>query len=197
MQCGASCTIYRWQGQTVVVISEKRGRCGFPPLGTCEWAPPATPVISGVGKRKKEGTATKHHTLLTSLPWEHTRPAAATAKCSEGHPDTWSLSLPKTLQLGPAGAEPPVWAGWERVLLAWSAGGGGKLPQLSLTPEVRVSHYHQGGISEQKSLAAPTISEGTIEDIGMEHHLLLLLLHWEHTCPAATTAKHSGQCPDA
>ena len=33
-------------------------------------------------KRKKEGIATKHHMLLLLLPWEHTHPAAATAKCS-------------------------------------------------------------------------------------------------------------------
>ena len=52
------------------------------------------------------------------------------------------------------------------------------------------------GIPEQESLAAPTTSEGTTEkDIVMEHHLLLLLLPWEHTCLAAATAKCSGQCP--
>ena len=32
-QHGASCVIYRWQGQTTAVISETRGRCGLPPLG--------------------------------------------------------------------------------------------------------------------------------------------------------------------
>ena len=54
------------------------------------------------------------------------------------------------------------------------------------------------GIPEQKSFAAPTTSEGTTEkDIVIEHHLLLLLLPWEHTQPAVATAKHSGQCPDA
>ena len=66
---GTSCMIYRWQGQTVVVISEARGRHGLPPLGDCEWAPPAATVTSGVSKNKKEGTATKHHTLLLSPPW--------------------------------------------------------------------------------------------------------------------------------
>ena len=69
VRCGASYTSYRWQGQTMVVISEAKGRHGSPPLGACEWAPPTTPVTSGVGKKgKKEGTATKHHTLLLSLP---------------------------------------------------------------------------------------------------------------------------------
>ena len=53
-------------------------------------------------------------------------------------------------------------------------------------------------IPEQKSLAAPATSEGTTEkDITKEHHLLLLFLPWEHTCPSAATAKHSGQCPNA
>ena len=61
---------------------------------------------------------TKHHTLLLSLPWERTHPAAATAKCSGQCPDTWSLSLPKTLQLGAAGAAPPVGAKQDEVLLA-------------------------------------------------------------------------------
>ena len=58
------------------------------------------------------------------------------------HPDTWSLSLPKTLQLGAAGAAPPEWAKWDRVLLAWSAGSKGKLLQLSLIPEVGMAHCH-------------------------------------------------------
>ena len=123
-----------------VVISEARGRRGLPPLGVCEWAPPVIPITSGVGKkRKKEGTATKHQTLLLSLPWEHTCLETATAKHPGRRPDTWSLSFPKTLQLGAAGAAPPAWAKWDRVLLAWSAVGGGKPPQLSLTPEVAVA----------------------------------------------------------
>ena len=49
----SSCMIYRWQGQTVAVVSEARGKRGLPPLGTCEWAQPATPVTSGVGKKEK------------------------------------------------------------------------------------------------------------------------------------------------
>ena len=74
--------IYRWQGQTVAVLSEARGRRGLPPLGACEEAPPVTPVTPGVAKKEKKGIATKHHMLLLSLPWEHTHPAAATAKHS-------------------------------------------------------------------------------------------------------------------
>ena len=35
----------------------------------------------GLAKKKKEGSATKHHTWLFSLPWEHTYHAAATSKC--------------------------------------------------------------------------------------------------------------------
>ncbi len=84
-----SCVIYRQQERTMVVVLEARGRHGLPPLGACEWALPTAPVTSGVGKKKKkkEGTATRHHTLLLSPSWEHTCPAAATAKCSGQHPD--------------------------------------------------------------------------------------------------------------
>ena len=56
----------------------------------------------------------------------------------------------------------------------------------------------QLGISEQKLLADPTISEGIIEkDTTMEPHLMVLSLLWGHTHPAATTAKHSKRCPYA
>ena len=81
--------------------------------------------------KKKECTATKCHPLLLSLLWEHTQPAAATAKRSGQHPDAQSLSLPKTLQLGTAGAEPPVCDKQDGVLLAWPTGGWGK-PQSYL-----------------------------------------------------------------
>ena len=102
--------------------------------------------------------------LLLSLPWEHTHPAAAPAKCSGWHPDTWTLSLPKTLQLGTASAAPPVWAKWERVLLEWSTGGG-----VQITSVISDSGGGYGslplGIPEQKSLAAPTTLEGTTRRI--------------------------------
>ena len=91
MQCGASWVIYRWQGLIEVVVSETRERHGLPPLGACEWAPTVAPVISGVGKKKKKkkiSTATEYYPLLLSLPWEHTCPAAATAKHSGQHSDT-------------------------------------------------------------------------------------------------------------
>ena len=45
-----------------------------------KWGSVKVPVTSEVGK--EEGTAIEHHLLLLSLPWEHTHPAAATAKCS-------------------------------------------------------------------------------------------------------------------
>ena len=60
---GASCMIYRWQGKTAAVISEARGKHGLAPLGACEWAPPATPVTSGIGKKEKKRAlqpSTKH-----------------------------------------------------------------------------------------------------------------------------------------
>ena len=45
--------LYRWPGQTVTVILGARGRHGLLPLGSCEEAPPAAPVTSGVGKKKR------------------------------------------------------------------------------------------------------------------------------------------------
>lgn len=57
------------------------------------------------------------------------------------------------LQLGATSAAPPVWARWDRVLLAWSAGGRSKLPQLSLIPEVGMVHCHWRYL-RKKSLAA-------------------------------------------
>ena len=65
MQCGASCVIYRWQGQTTAVFSQARGRRGLPPLGACEWAPPAAPVTSGVGKIRGHCNQATHVIALT------------------------------------------------------------------------------------------------------------------------------------
>ena len=62
------------------VISNTRDGCGPPPLGVWDGAPPVAQVTSEVGK--EEGTETKNHPLLLSLPWECTCPAAATTKCS-------------------------------------------------------------------------------------------------------------------
>ena len=76
---------YRLQGQTTAVVSDTIGGHGLPPLGVCEQALPVAPGISEIIKEK--GTTTKHH-LLFSLPWEFTRPAAATAKCSGHLPPT-------------------------------------------------------------------------------------------------------------
>ena len=92
------------------------------------------------GWQKKEGTATKHHMLLLSLAWEHVHTAAITTKCTGQLPVTWSLSIPRNLQLGAACAAPPVGARQDKLLLLWSAGGRGKLPQLSLILEVGVAH---------------------------------------------------------
>ena len=101
------------------------------------------PVTSEVSK--KEGIATEHHPLLLSVPWEHTRPADATAKgsrCCLHMPDHLTSKDPATRKLGGNCAVPPMWAKWGVVLLAWSTVGGGKQSQLSLTPEVGVAHHH-------------------------------------------------------
>ena len=84
----------------------------------------------------------EYHLWLLSLPWEHTCPAAATAKCSGQCPDTRSLSLPRNLHLRAAGAAPPMGAKQDEVLLAWSTEGEGKSPQLSLTPKVGMACHH-------------------------------------------------------
>ena len=98
---GPSCTGYGWQsllcGLNAVgsflcglqasgakaVISNSSGGCGLPSLGILEQAPPTAPITSEVST--EEGTATEHHKLLLSLPWECTCTTTATAKHSGCH----------------------------------------------------------------------------------------------------------------
>ena len=151
----------------------------------------------GLSKKKKRGHCNQAPYTVASLLWEHTHLAAAIAKCSGWRPDTWSLSLPKILQLGGAVAAPAAWAMWDRVLLAWSAAGRGKPPQLSLIAEVGVAHCHWSYLN--KNHLQPHSPEG--------HHRgghcdrtppVGALATQEHTCPAAATAKkHPGQYPHA
>ena len=75
--------VYRRRRQTTVVISGSRGQSGPLPLGVHEQAPLAALVTSRVSE---EGTVTEHYLLVLSHPWEHTRPAAATAKRSKQYP---------------------------------------------------------------------------------------------------------------
>ena len=107
---------------------------------------------------------------------------------------TWSLSLPKTLQLGATGTAPYAWDKWDMVLLAWSAGSRGKLLQLSLIPEVGIAHCHWRYLN--KNHLQPQSPKGHHRGgIVTKHHLLVLSHPQEHTCPAAATAKCSGQYP--
>ena len=123
--------IYRKKEQTKAVISETRGKHGLPLIEVCEQVPPATPVTSEVSKKKKKkkkkDTATKHHPLLVSLPWEHTGSDITTAKCSRQCPNAVSVSFPNTLQVGAVGTASLVWPKQEGVLLACSTGGRGKV----------------------------------------------------------------------
>lgn len=135
MQYGASCRIYTWQGQTVEVISEARGRHGLTPLGACEWAPPVTPGTSGVGKKGKMRVLQTSTIRCCSHSPGNTPILQLPLPNALVVPSTWSLSLPKSLQLGALGAAPPGWTNWGRVLLVRSAGSRGKPPQLSLMPE--------------------------------------------------------------
>ena len=77
--------VCRWWGQTTTVISDFRGGHGPLPLEVPKQEPLAVPTTSE--GTTEEDTVTKHHLLLLSLPWEHTRPSAATAKRSGQCPD--------------------------------------------------------------------------------------------------------------
>ena len=166
----------------------------------CEWAAPATPVTSGVGKKEKK------RALQPST----------THCCSHFPGKTPTLKLPLPNALG--GAQVPrhlvtiplkdltTRRSWGSTFYTGQMGQGvycvvcrQRGHTATVIPDSRGGHGPPPlGIPEQKSLAAPATSEGTTEkDIVTEHHLLLLLLPWEHTRPAAATAKNSGQCPDA
>ena len=54
------------------LLRGQREKCGLPPLGACEWAPPAAPVISGISKKKRahcnRAPPTVAHTPLGAHP---------------------------------------------------------------------------------------------------------------------------------
>ena len=58
------------EGQNTAAISDSRGGYGQVPLGAHGEASPAAAVTSEVST--EEVSATEHHSLLLSLPWEHT-----------------------------------------------------------------------------------------------------------------------------
>ena len=124
-------------GTDLVVISEARGRHGLPPLGTCEWAPPAALVTSGVSKKKRALQPSK--TPLGTHP-------PCCCHCQK----LWEVLRclitvhSQNLQLGAACTATPVWAKWDEVFLAWSIGIREKPPQLSLTPEVDMATTTRG-----------------------------------------------------
>ena len=60
-----------------------------------EQSPPEAPITSEVSK---EDTATEHHPLMLSLPWESTGPAAATAILSRHLLLVTSLKITVTTQ---------------------------------------------------------------------------------------------------
>ena len=73
---GASCMVYRWQGQPPQ-LALSRGGSGPPPLVVQKQAPLVAPVTSE--GTTEESIATKPHWLMFSLCWELTYPATATA----------------------------------------------------------------------------------------------------------------------
>ena len=101
------CMIYRRRGQTTTVIPGSRGGSGLLPLGAHEQAHLQPNHLKGT---TEEGIVIKHHLLVLSNPWEHTRPAAVSAECSGQYPHARPLSLPRILQLEAACAAPPMWA---------------------------------------------------------------------------------------
>ena len=131
---------YRQQGQTAAIISDSRGVCGPPPLGVGEQAPPAEP--SHLRGWQEEGTATEHHLLWLSLPWECTHPAAAAAKCS-GH----GLHLPEghCHFLGPCNQEQPVPSHFRVLQLsrAQQPGTALALSIASISLEAHAGYLHQ------------------------------------------------------
>ena len=102
-------------------------------------APTVVPVTSGVGKKKKHSYQVPYITL--TLLGTHL-PAAALPNSLDSAQMLDHSFFPRLLKTGAAAAAPTAWARWDGVLLAWSAGGGGKPPQLSLTPEVGVACHH-------------------------------------------------------
>ena len=80
---GVSSMIYKWQGQTMAIISEARGRHGLSPLGASEWDPPETLATSGFDNKEKKRA-------LQPSPIRH---------CSDspGNTPTLQLPLPNTL----------------------------------------------------------------------------------------------------
>ena len=94
----------------------------------------------GLAKRRGHCTQAPYTFALTPLGTH--LPCSCHCQMLWAAPRDGHLSLLKTLQLGAAGAAPPVGDRQNRVLLVWSACGGGKPPQLSLTPEAVMARSH-------------------------------------------------------
>ena len=127
------------------------------------------------GRQKKKVYCNQEPHVIALGPLRILLPCSCHCQILWAVPRCLITSLSKTLRVGAAGVAPPAWAKQDRVLLAWSAGGRDKPPQLS---DSRGGHGPSPlWIPEQEPLAAPTTSEGTTkEDIVTEHHLLLLSL---------------------
>ena len=169
--------IYRQQGQTVAIFPQAGGRCGLLPLGACEWAMPAAPVISGVGKKRKK----EKNSLQPST----------THFCSHSPRNIPALQLPLPNALGdaqmldhcPPSQDPTTRRSWYSTSCVGYVGWGTSCVvcrwQGQTTAVITDSRGGHGppppGIPEQEPLRVPTTSESTAEeDIVMEHHLLLL-----------------------
>ena len=75
--------VYRRQGQTTSVISGCRVGSGSPLLGICKQTTFSPIHLKGT---TEEGIVIEHHMLVLLYPWEHSRLAAATDKCSRQCP---------------------------------------------------------------------------------------------------------------
>ena len=148
-----------------------------------------TPVTSGVGKKRKKATIC----CSSHSPGKHLH-------CSCHCQTLWVA--PRHLVTVPSQdptarsslAAPPTWAKWDRMLLAWSAGSGGKPPWLSLIPEVGMAHCHCRYLN--KNHLQPHSPKGQYRGGHCnEHHMLVLSHPWEHTWPIVATVKRSGRYP--
>ena len=140
--------IYRQQGQTTAVILETRGRHGLRPLEAWEQASPVAPVISQVGQ--KRGHCNQAPPIVALTPLGIPLPCCCQCQMLQAATtNAWSLSRPRTLQLGAACVMPPVWAKQNRELLAWSVISD---PRAGCGPPPL-------GVCEQVALVAPVTSE--------------------------------------
>ena len=114
----------------------------MPPLGVCKQAPPAAAVTLEVGKKKRELQLSTTYCCFHS---PGITPSLLLLPLSNALGGAYACLITVTSQ-DPAArsslCSTSCMAKWSGVLLVWSIDGGGKPPQLSLTPQVGMAHHH-------------------------------------------------------